>query len=38
MQHHFQSSELVLSYNENHGIYKILIKDVFIYLKNNIYS
>jgi hypothetical protein len=30
MQHHFPSSELVLSYNENHGIYKILIKDLLV--------
>lgn len=28
MAHHFNSSELVLSYNENHGIYKIMIKDL----------
>ena len=30
MQHHFPSSELVLSYNENHGIYKIQIKDLLV--------
>lgn len=30
MKHHFPSSELILSYNENHGIYKILIKDLLV--------
>ena len=29
MKHHFGSSELILSYNENHGIYKIKIGDFF---------
>ena len=28
MKHFFESSELVLSYNENHSIYKIQIKDL----------
>ena len=30
MTHHFNSSELLLSYNENHGIYKIMIKDLLV--------
>lgn len=30
MKHHFESSELLFSYNDNHGIYKILIKDLLI--------
>lgn len=30
MQHHFPSSELIVSYNENHGIYKIMIKDLLV--------
>ena len=33
MKHFFESSELVLAYNENHSIYKILIKDLLV---NNI--
>ena len=28
MKHYFDSNELMLSYDENHGIYKILIKDL----------
>lgn len=28
MSHHFNSSEMVLAYNENHAIYKIMIKDL----------
>ena len=28
MSHYFPSSELSLSYNENHGIYKIMINDL----------
>lgn len=30
MKYHFNSAELIFSYNENHGIYKILIKDLLI--------
>ena len=30
MQHHFNNSELIISYNENHAIYKILIKDLLV--------
>lgn len=30
MKHHFNSSELLLAYNENHGIYKIKIKDLLV--------
>jgi len=30
MKHFFESSELVLSYNENHAIYKIMIKDLLV--------
>ena len=30
MKHHFGSSELILSYNENHGIYKIKIGDLLV--------
>ena len=30
MKHHFPSSELILHYNENHGIYKIIIKDLLV--------
>jgi hypothetical protein len=30
MSHHFPSSELILSYNENHRIYKIMIKDLLV--------
>ena len=30
IQHHFESAELILSYNENHGIYKIMIKDLLV--------
>lgn len=30
MKHYFNNFELVLSYNENHGIYKIMIKDLLI--------
>ena len=30
MKHHFPSSELILSYDEEHQIYKILIKDLLV--------
>jgi hypothetical protein len=30
IKHFFQSSELVLSYNDNHSIYKIMIKDLLV--------
>ena len=30
MAHYFNSSELLLSYNENHRIYKIMIKDLLV--------
>lgn len=30
MKHYFNSSELLISYNENHGIYKIMIKDLLV--------
>jgi hypothetical protein len=30
MKHHFESSELLFSYNENHGIYKIKINDLLV--------
>ena len=30
IQHHFESAELILSYNDNHGIYKIMIKDLLV--------
>jgi len=30
IQHHFPSSELLLSYNDNHRIYKILVKDLLV--------
>jgi hypothetical protein len=30
MKHHFDSSELLFSYNDNHGIYKIKVKDLLI--------
>ena len=30
MKHYFENSELVLSYNENHGIYKIMIKELLV--------
>lgn len=30
IKHFFESSELVLSYNENHAIYKIMIKDLLV--------
>jgi hypothetical protein len=30
MKHFFESSELVLQYNENHAIYKILMKDLLV--------
>ena len=30
MNHHFTSSELLFSYNENHGLYKIKIKDLLV--------
>lgn len=28
MKHYFNSSELILKYGENHGIYKIMVKDL----------
>lgn len=30
MKHHFASSELLLSYNDNHSIYKITINDLLV--------
>lgn len=30
MRHFFYSNELLFSYNENHGIYKIMVKDLLI--------
>jgi hypothetical protein len=30
MTHHFMSSELILSYNDNHRVYKIQIKDLLV--------
>jgi len=30
MNHHFPSAELMLSHNDNHGIYKIMIKDLLV--------
>ena len=30
MKHHFPSSELILSYDDTHGIYKIQIKDLLV--------
>lgn len=30
MKHFFESSELVLAYNDNHAIYKIMIKDLLV--------
>jgi hypothetical protein len=30
MKHHFKSSELLLNYNENHGIFKIKIDDLLV--------
>ena len=30
MNHHFASCELLFSYNENHGLYKIKIKDLLV--------
>jgi hypothetical protein len=30
MNYHFASSELLFSYNENHGLYKIKIKDLLV--------
>ena len=30
MKHYFNSSELLILYNENHGIYKIMIKDLLV--------
>lgn len=30
MKHHFPSSELILHYNDNHGVYKIMIKDLLV--------
>ena len=30
MQHYFNSSELIASFNENHGIYRIMVKDLLV--------
>lgn len=30
MNHHFPSSELILNYNDNHGVYKIMIRDLLV--------
>jgi hypothetical protein len=30
MQHHFPSAELVMSYHETHGIYKMLVSDLLV--------
>lgn len=30
MNHYFDSSELILSYSENHGLYKIMIRDLLV--------
>jgi len=30
MKHYFESSELLFSYNDNHGLYKIKIKDLLV--------
>lgn len=30
MEHHFPSCELVLSYTDNHNIYKIMVKDLLV--------
>ena len=30
MKHYFSSSEIILSYSENHAIYKIIIKDLLV--------
>lgn len=30
MKHHFPSAELILSFNDNHSIYKIMIKDLLV--------
>lgn len=30
MKHHFNSSELILSYNDIHGVYKIKLKELFV--------
>lgn len=35
MKHYFISSELLFSYNENHGIYKIKIKDLLVDMITN---
>ena len=35
MKHHFESSELLYSYNENHGLYKIKIKDLLVDVVTN---
>ena len=35
MTHHFPSSELILPFNEHHGIYKIQIKDLLVDIVKN---
>lgn len=30
IKHYFESAELVLQYNENHGMYKIMIRDLLV--------
>ncbi len=30
MKHFFHSSELILAYNDNHAIYKIMIKNLLV--------
>jgi hypothetical protein len=30
MNHYFESSELILQFNENHGIYKIMIRELLV--------
>jgi len=35
MKHYFKSSELLLSYSENHGTYKIKIKDLLVDMITN---
>ena len=35
IKHHFNSSELILSYNDNHAVYKITINDLLVdFVKN----
>lgn len=35
MNHYFKSSELLMQYNENHGIYKIKVKDLLVNFVTN---